>query len=67
MRQQVLTDDFVLSGHCDWYATACPGDYYPLLGSIRQQVRETLAGNPTNQEDDMTPDQDRMLKEALED
>lgn len=66
VRQNVLTPDFVLSGHRDWYATACPGDYYPLLGSIRQQVRDTLAGNPTNQEDDMTPDQASMLTEVHE-
>lgn len=42
-----LTTDFVLGGHRDVYATACPGaNLYPLLGQIRDAV--TIP-----QEDDM--------------
>lgn len=44
----VLHPDFRLTGHRDHYGTACPGDYYPHLAHIRQQV---AAGNP--EEDNM--------------
>ena len=59
VRQQVLAPDFVLSGHRDWYATACPGGYYPRLAEIRQAVRAALDGAPTEtqpeeEEDDMS-------------
>ena len=47
VRQDVLHPDFVLSGHKDWHNTACPGDYYPRLASIRAAVRAALAGTPT--------------------
>ena len=47
VRQDVLHPDFVLSGHKDWHNTACPGDYYPRLASIRDAVRAALAGTPT--------------------
>lgn len=38
--QNALTNNFELSGHRDWYSTACPGSYYPRLAEIRQAVYE---------------------------
>lgn len=56
VRAGALTAAFELRGHRDYYNTACPGDYYPRLGEIRQAVAANL--NPTTpppqpQEDDM--------------
>lgn len=53
-----LTTDFVLGGHRDVFATACPGaNLYPLLGQIRDAVQL-----PT--EDDLTPEQAKMLADV---
>ena len=59
VRQRNLVEDFELTGHRDWYNTACPGDYYPRLAEIRQAVRDDLAGITTtpSQEDDMSDPQ----------
>ncbi|MFC2689602.1 MAG: N-acetylmuramoyl-L-alanine amidase [Propionibacterium freudenreichii] len=45
VRQNNLTADFQLKGHRDFYATECPGAYYPRLGEIRGRVAEAL-GRP---------------------
>ena len=66
VRQRNLVEDFELTGHRDWYNTACPGDYYPRLAEIRQAVRDDLAGITTtpSQEDDMSdPQVIELLKE----
>lgn len=47
VRQGVLAADFELTGHLDWYNTACPGGYYGRLAEIRQAVRDNLAGAPS--------------------
>ena len=55
VRDGVLHPDFELTGHKDWYNTACPGAYYDWLGTIRQRVRDLLAGTApasTNPEED---------------
>ena len=60
VRQGNLAEDFELTGHRDWYNTACPGDYYSRLAEIRQAVRDDLAGITTttpSQEDDMSDPQ----------
>lgn len=59
VRQRNLVEDFELTGHRDWYNTACPGDYYSRLAEIRQAVRDDLAGITTtpSQEDDMSDPQ----------
>lgn len=43
--QGVLAPDFELKGHKDFYRTACPGAYYPLLGAIRTRVNKALQNN----------------------
>ena len=48
VRQGNLVEDFELTGHRDWYATECPGTYYPRLTEIRQAVRDNLAGTTTD-------------------
>ena len=48
VRQGNLVEDFELTGHRDWYATECPGAYYPRLTEIRQAVRDNLAGTTTD-------------------
>lgn len=67
--QGVLAPDFELKGHKDFYATACPGAYYPLLSVIRAAV-----DNPVPEEDDEmldlnqiipTPNGDRTLGALL--
>lgn len=66
VRQRNLVEDFELTGHRDWYNTACPGDYYSRLAEIRQAVRDDLAGITTtpSQEDDMSdPQVIELLKE----
>lgn len=66
VRQRNLVEDFELTGHRDWYNTACPGDYYSRLAEIRQAVRDDLAGITTtpSQEDDMSdPQVVELLKE----
>ena len=60
VRQRNLVEDFELTGHRDWYNTACPGDYYSRLAEIRQAVRDDLAGittTPSEEEDIMSDPQ----------
>ena len=45
--REFMVEDFELTGHRDWYATECPGAYYPRLAEIRQAVRNNLAGTTT--------------------
>lgn len=51
VRQGVLTADFELSGHRDWRATSCPGDYYARLPEIRKNITAAL----TEGDDTMQP------------
>lgn len=41
----IIAADFRLTGHRDYYATECPGSYYPRLAEIRQAVTNTLQGD----------------------
>ena len=64
VRQGNLAEDFELTGHRDWYNTACPGDYYPRLAEIRQAVRDDLAGittTPSEEEDIMSTESTALL------
>lgn len=64
VRQRNLVEDFELTGHRDWYNTACPGDYYPRLAEIRQAVRDDLAGIttiPSEEEDIMSTESTALL------
>ena len=64
VRQRNLVEDFELTGHRDWYNTACPGDYYPRLAEIRQAVRDDLAGittTTTEEEDIMSTESTALL------
>lgn len=64
VRQRNLVEDFELTGHRDWYNTACPGDYYPRLAEIRQAVRDDLAGittTPSEEEDIMSTESTALL------
>ena len=60
VRQGTLAPDFRLTGHRDHQSTECPGAYYSWLPTIRQRVTDALA-NQTDQEDEMTPDQNAKL------
>ena len=64
VRQGNLAEDFELTGHRDWYNTACPGDYYSRLAEIRQAVRDDLAGittTPSEEEDIMSTESTALL------
>ncbi|NLA29808.1 MAG: N-acetylmuramoyl-L-alanine amidase, partial [Propionibacterium sp.] len=64
VRQRNLVEDFELTGHRDWYNTACPGDYYSRLAEIRQAVRDDLAGittTPSEEEDIMSTESTALL------
>ena len=64
VRQRNLVEDFELTGHRDWYNTACPGDYYSRLAEIRQAVRDDLAGittTPSEEEDIMSTGSTALL------
>ena len=64
VRQRNLVEDFELTGHRDWYNTACPGEYYSRLAEIRQAVRDDLAGittTPSEEEDIMSTESTALL------
>ena len=66
VRQGILRADFRLSGHKDWYSTACPGDYYDRLKEIRDLVRRNLTLVEPKKEGKVTEAQANRIIELLE-
>lgn len=53
-----------IKGHRDGYATACPGG--PLYAWVQKGAPRPNDTTPAQEEDDMTPEESRMLKELYE-